>query len=118
MLKGRPSMSYCMHPDRPSEWDVHGDGIDLLRHLGDLAMQAESNLWTSSALFGASQGVLLLAYFNLAALAVSNANPLFVSWWTGAVRIVGLFLSLGWAAALYALWRRRRAWISKAGDLQ
>src|SRR5207249_1831750 len=87
-------------------------------HLGDLAMQAEANLWTSSALFGASQGVLLLAFFSLAALAVSNANPVFVSWWTGAVRKVGVALSIGWAGALYALWNRRRVWITRAINLQ
>src|SRR5207245_9852250 len=109
--------SYCMSHDSSIKWDTVENGVDLLKHLGDLAMQAEANLWTSSALFGASQGVLLLAFFSLAALAVSNANPLFVSWWTGAVRTVGVALSIGWAGALYALWNRLRVWVARSSNL-
>src|SRR6058998_466375 len=83
------------------------DGLEVMKHLGGLAMQAEANLWTSSALFGGAEGVLLLAYFGM--IQVSNSE-LFLTWWISAIARTGLIFSIAWLGAGVLLQVRRWTW--------
>ncbi len=91
------------------------DGLEVMKHLGGLAMQAEANLWTSSALFGGAEGVLLLAYFGM--IQVSNSE-LFLTWWISAIARTGLIFSIAWLGAGVLLQVRRWTWATKAKRLQ
>jgi len=112
---------------KPSEsadaWDPRADGSELLKHLGGLALQAEANLWTSSALFGAAEGVLLLALFSViaasySAVSVGYSATIFMRWWEWAIAISGMMFSVAWFGVSWLLLNRRRNWISKAMELQ
>ncbi len=100
-------------------WAVREHGMDLLKQLDDLALQTEANLWTSGALFGAAQGVLLLAYFSVVTLAASNASArAFAVVWTGLIATTGLVFSAAWVGVSVILLGRRELWVGKARGLQ
>jgi len=103
----------------PKPWDVQTHGMELLKQLSDLAMQAESNVWTSGALFSAAQGVLLLAFFSLVALVTANsfARPYYLYWGT-VLALAGFAASLVWGGTSALLLSRRRLWIRKSKELQ
>lgn len=89
-------------------FDVHTDGVDLLKLFSDLIMQEDSNLWVASGLFSAANGVLLVALF-------SGTTPLF---WTGIITVFGILLSFAWMLAIgWANWREGQ-WMKKARELQ
>src|SRR2546428_567618 len=115
--------SYCMSHDSSIKWDTVENGVDLLKHLGGLALQAEANLWTSSALFGAAEGVLLLALFSVIAVSYSAVSvgfnsTTFMRWWEWAIAISGMMFSVAWFGVSLLLLNRRRNWVSKAMELQ
>jgi hypothetical protein len=107
----------------PLEWDLRTQGAELLKHLGDLAMQAEANIWVSSALFGAAEGVLLIACFSAVSVAytmtlVGYSNINFLRTWDLFIALSGETLAIAWAGVLMLLVHRRNRWTSKATDLQ
>ena len=108
-----------MSEEAPKSWDLQSHGMELLKQLDDLAMQAESNVWTSGALFSAAQGVLLLAFFNLVGLVMANsfARPYYL-YWGAVLAFAGVIASLSWGGISVLLLARRNLWIRKSKDLQ
>ncbi len=112
-------MASSLPSDSSKPWDPQKYGMDLLGQLGQLASQTEANLWTAAALFGAAQGVLLLAFFNVVAIGAPLPYAAgFVQYWAHLIGLAGAVLSLASIFMSLLLDKRRAAWISKASQLQ
>ena len=85
-----------------------GQGMNQLDQLNAMERQQDVNIWTSSTLFSAIHGILLVALFSGTG---SASSFVFLG-------VIGLIVNLAWAITIFRGRFYERRWIERAVTLQ
>src|SRR6266516_3159370 len=97
-------------PDEVLDWvnKNPAQAKNQLDELNEMERQQDFVLWTSSSLFAATQGILIVALFS------ANRTPFSM----GLLSVIGLLVSFAWIIVAIRARKYERTWICKARRLQ